>query len=195
MLQKEKRYHREGKILQTLHSLQYATRKQLQTIEQLGGDRNAHRILLEMERDKLIQSIRKEEKIYSLANAGRDRIGVEGANMTGRMVEHSLMRNDLYIRLNMPSDWNIEVPIPLPDGEMICDAMYTKNGQYHFVEIDHKLSMRNNKEKLDRYKELSKGVYRQYNHHPTIIYYTREERKDKLEQAIRERGLKGIVYV
>lgn len=196
MLQKEKRFQRERKILLTMSKMQYATLKQLQAIENLGGYRNANRILSEMERDKLIGSMRRECKIYYLANAGKERIGLTGANLTGRMVEHSLMRNDLYIALEMPSNWKIEGTVKLRGEPFIrCDAMFIRNGIKHYVEIDHKQTMRNNYEKIDRYSELSPIALKYENHAPFVIFYTTtDERAGNLEEYMKRKGVKGEVY-
>src|SRR5690625_2842699 len=160
--QKLSRYDR---IQLSLAKLTYATREQLQITNNLGGDRNARRILLDMERDGYIKSVRFEKKIYYPVYKRLQR----------SEIQHTLMRNDLYIKFNRPDDWAKEVPIK-QNGEvaLIPDAMFTKNGQYHFVEIDNKQSMRTNYDKIKRYADLFKMIFKQYKHHPTLIWRSEE---------------------
>jgi len=66
---------REESIISTLDKLGYANRRHLLLINNLGGDRNANRILSEMEKDKSIKSILTEQKIYYVANRGKEKVG------------------------------------------------------------------------------------------------------------------------
>ncbi|CDQ17926.1 hypothetical protein BN982_00166 [Halobacillus karajensis] len=201
MLQSEKRYLREEQILTTLNNLGFATRKQIQVIEKLGSDRNAARILKRMENEKSIQSFRREFKVYSLTHHGKELIGSSKDLKTGasdRLVDHTLMRNELYIKLGMPIDWRTEKELLYnkQQDRIVVDAMYSRNGEWHFVEVDNKQTMKNNREKLKKYAIFKKDIFRDYGHHPTVIWYTvSENRKQKLEEWMREYGIKGEVYV
>lgn len=104
MIQQEKREQREERILLRLDKLNFATRKQLQIIENLGGDRNAHRILHRMEKSKLLSTVRYEKKIYYLSNRGKERVGSNQSKLKRDKIKHTLMRNDMYIKLGMPAD-------------------------------------------------------------------------------------------
>jgi len=190
--------NRQEKILSSLDELTYANRKQLQAINRLGGDRNAHRILYAMEKDKLISSIRSGEKVYFLSNRGRDRIGSEPVELKKSMIVHTLMRNDLYVGLGMPADWRKERPIKWGEDErqrIIPDAYFTQGGQYRFVEIDNQQAMKTNTEKIKRYSELSRGIHQQYGHVPTVIWYTiSDTRKRKLEEICSKYNVKTVIY-
>lgn len=195
MIQQEKRQMREEKILSRLDKLTYATRKQLQITENLGGDRNAHRILHEMEQDKTILSTRMEYKIYYLSNRGKNRIGSKQAELKKSWIKHTLMRNDLYILLGMPIDWKKETPIKWPDNKIIPDAMYKKNGEFQFIEIDNTQTMQTNIDKLKKYKQLNKVIFEQYNHVPTVLWYSLSEvRKEKLQSSCEAIGVKYHIY-
>ena len=196
MTVKQKWEQRQERILLSLDKLTYATRKQLQAINELGGDRNAHRILHRMEREKTIQSVRMEQKVYYLSNKGKERIGSNQGDLKRNHIEHTLMRNDLYIRLGMPSGWQKERPVTWgDDSKMVPDAMFNKGGVFHFVEIDNKQSMRNNIEKIKMYKELSEMIFKQYKHYPTLIWYTLSEvRRNKLKETCKKHGVKCKVY-
>src|SRR5690625_7779992 len=82
-------------ILPSLADLTYATREQLQIVNDLAGDRNARRVLLDMERDGLIKSLRHEKKIYYLSNRGNEKIGRSQSRLKKSWITHTLMRNDV----------------------------------------------------------------------------------------------------
>ncbi|SET84309.1 Replication-relaxation [Oceanobacillus limi] len=196
MNQTKKKVQRQERILSSLAKLTYATIEQLQVIEDLGGYRNTHRILHQMEKDKLIKSVRYEKKIYYLSNRGSERIGKGGVNLKKSWIQHTLMRNDLYIKLGMPKDWQKEVPISKEEEVyLIPDAMYKNKGEYHFVEIDNTQTMKTNVEKINKYKYLSSDIFKQYNHIPTLIWYSLSDiRKEKLKKACEKHGLKYKIY-
>ena len=196
LAQQQKKNQRHEKILLSLDELTYATREQLQIINKLGGDRNAQRILARMENDKLINAARYEKKIYYLSNKGKQSIGSNKGDLKKSQIIHSLMRNDLYIKLGMPNYWRKEKPIKL-NGEvfLIPDATFKNKGEFHFVEIDNKQTMRTNIEKIKKYKELSSVIFNQFNHTPTLIWYTLSDvRKQKLKEVCETLGVKFRIY-
>ena len=195
MVQQMKRQQREEEILLSLDNLTYATQKQLQVINNLGGDRNAHRILHKMEKDKMISSIRTEYKIYFLSNRGKGLIGSTQGELKKSWITHTLMRNELYIMLGMPADWKKEKPVKWNGNKLIPDATFKKAGEYHFVEIDNQQTMTTNIEKIKKYKELSYISFQELNHRPTVIWYTLSDvRKNKLKTLCENYGLKFQVY-
>lgn len=195
MLQQVKRQQREEKILSSLDELTYATREQLQIINNLGGDRNAQRILQRMEKEKLINAVRYEKKIYYLSNKGKQQIGSNQGELKKSQIIHVLMRNDLYIRLGMPKEWYKERPVKWGDNKLIPDVTFKRNGEFHFVEIDNRQTMKTNEEKIKKYKELSHVIFQQYNHRPTIIWYSLSEiRKKKLKQLCEKYSIKYRIY-
>lgn len=196
MLQTEKKFLRQERILQVLDSLGYATRKQLQVICDLGGDRNASRILRRMEVEKTIQSTRMEYKVYSLTHRGKETIGSTKDLRSGH-IHHTLMRNDLYIMLGMPDDWKTEFEIRYKGQQerMVCDAVFKHKGEWHFVEVDNKQTMRNNYDKVKAYAVLKRDIFTQFKHVPTVIFYTvSDNRKQKIEECMERCGVKGKVY-
>ncbi len=179
-----------------MESLTYSTREQLQAIEQLGGERNARRILLEMEQKKLINSVRYDKKIYYLSNKGSDRIGKGGVNLKRSWIQHTLMRNDLFILLEQPSDWKKEFPVKR-NGEtyLIPDAMFKQHEIYHFVEIDNTQTMKTNLEKIKKYKDLFKDIEKQFKHKPVLIWYSLSPiRKEKLRDVCKKSGINFKIY-
>lgn len=182
LAQQRKKEQREEMILSSLDNLVYATRKQLQIVNKLGGDRNAHRILHRMEKDHLLSSIRTEKKIYFLSNKGKNVIASNQGDLKKSHIQHNLMRNDLYIKLGMPASWKKEQPVSWNDNKLIPDATF-KTDKFNFVEIDNLQNMKTNIDKLIKYKDLSEVIYSQYNHKPLIIWFTLSQaRKDRLEK-------------
>lgn len=178
-----------------MDSLVYANRKQLQVVNGLSGDRNAQRILSRMEKEKTIQCVRREQKIYYLSNRGKELIGSHQATLKRGLIDHTLMRNDLYIMLGMPKDWKKEYPVTWGDNRIIPDAIFKEKGEFRFVEVDNRATMRTNIDKIKKYKELSKVIFDNYNHSPTLIWYTLSEiRKQKLKEVCETLGVKYRIY-
>src|SRR5690625_5255195 len=191
----QQRQKREERILYHLDRLNFATRKQLQVIENLGGDRNAQRVLKRMEKDRTLLSVRHEQKIYYLSNRGKERIGSNQSRLKRNKIKHTLMRNDLYIKLGLPSTWKSEVPINV-NGKtlLIADAMYTKGKKYYFVEIDNVQTMRTNYDKIKKYKQLFDMICEQ-GKYPILIWYTQSKtRKEKLEKSCKKNGVNYQIY-
>jgi len=168
-------------ILSRLNDYTYATAKQLQIAEDLKSNRNARRVLYELEKDRLIAHVRYDYKVYYLASKGRGWIG-SNKKLKRSWITHSLMRNDLYIKLGMPPTWKIERPITWNGNRLTPDAYFTKQNKYHFVEIDNLQSMQNNYDKIEKYRDLFQAMYRKYKYHPTLIWCSNSEvRKNKIK--------------
>ncbi len=185
MLMTSQKLNRYEQIQSSLADLTYATRGQLQYINNLGGDRNARRVLLDMEQMGYIKSVRHEQKIYFV-----------NTRLKKKEIQHILMRNDLYIKYGMPEDWKKEVPIRR-NGEilLIPDAIFTLDGEYHFVEVDNMQVMSKNYEKIKKYKEVSRMIFREFKHHPTVIWYTlSDSRKEKIKTFSNRIGVKCRLY-
>ncbi|WP_245183613.1 replication-relaxation family protein [Lentibacillus salicampi] len=179
-----------------MDELTYATREQLQVVNNLAGDRNAQRILARMEKDKIIQSVRHEKKVYFLSNRGKSLIGSSQGELKKSWIQHTLMRNDLYIRLGMPVSWKKEVPAKI-NGEIILvpDAMFTLNSEHYFVEIDNQQTMQTNNDKIKKYKQLSDVILKQFSHKPVLIWYTLSEiRRQKLKSACEQNEVNFKIY-
>lgn len=196
LTQQKKKEMREEQILLSLDELTYATREQLQIVNQLGGDRNAHRILYRMEKDKLISSIRREKKIYFLSNKGKNLIGSTQGELKKSQIQHTLMRNDLYIHLGIPKSWQKEAKLIINDEVIIIsDARFKMNGKYYFVEVDNKQTMKVNEEKIQKYKEVFRMIYKEYGYHPQLIWYTLSDiRKQQLIKLCQKYAVNYKIY-
>src|SRR5699024_3878690 len=160
-------------------------------INNLGGERNAQRILQRMEKDKLIKAARYEKKIYYLSNRGKQQIGSTQGELKKSWIQHTLMRNDLYISLGMPDSWKKEYPVKWGSNKLVPDATFKRDGNFVFVEIDNQQTMQINKEKIKLYKELCKAIFNQYDHHLILIWYTlSDNRKGKIKEACTKAGIK-----
>ena len=195
LAQQLKKQQREEQILLSLDNLTYATRNQLQVVNNLGGDRNAQRILQRMEKDGLIKAARYEKKIYYLSNKGKQQIGSDQSELKKSQIIHALMRNDLYIKFGMPADWKKEYRMKWGENILIPDATFKSNGEFHFIEIDNKQTMATNIDKIKKYRELSHAIFNQYNHTPTLIWYTNSDvRRRKLSEACKKAGVKYVMH-
>lgn len=192
----KEKIRRHERILSSLSELTYATREQLQIINKLGGDRNARRILLEMEREGLIKSVRYDKKIYYISNKGNDYIGKGNSRLNKKEIQHVLMRNDLYIKLGMPSTWKKEAQIIVNDEiVIISDARYQIGDKYYFIEIDYKRSMKANEEKIKKYKEVFDLIEQEFNYKPLLIWYTISDvRKERLARWCRKYDVNFKIY-
>jgi len=196
LIRLKKKIQRQERILSSLNKLTYSTSEQINTIEKLGSDRNARKVLFELEEDKLIKSVRRNKKIYFVTNKGNDLIGKGNTRLKRNEIDHSLMRNDLYIKLGMPDSWKKESRIIInKEVFLISDARFVRNGIQHYIEIDNKQTMRTNYDKIKKYAHLFKVIFRKYNHHPVLIWYTLSDvRKRKLSEACRNYGVKYEVF-
>ena len=170
----------------SLKKLGFLSRSQLQRLHRLGSDRNAQRILKEME--KYLFCFREKENIYYLSKEGRERVGCEVIRKKTQQVNHYLMRNDLYIFYGCPTTWKNEAKMKLKDFIIQPDAVFDKEKILHFVEVDHTQSMNVNKKKIDIYKEMYK-----INSSFRLVWVTVTDfRKKKLAELCK--GLDCMVY-
>ncbi|PKR86084.1 replication-relaxation family protein [Heyndrickxia camelliae] len=200
--QTERKRQRHEAILLTLDKLEFVTKGQLQAIHNLGGGKNAYRILKEIKEEGYIQCKRIVENIYYLTKEGRELIGSTKDVKWNQNVEHTLMRNDLYVLLGCPDNWKNEpqVKVKVKDGlshkeiNFRPDARFYQKGVHHFVEIDNVQSMGENKKKLQIYYEVKEAFKMQFGHDPKIIFFTKSElRKRRLAEW--GEGLNLHIYI
>lgn len=184
---------RQEKILSSLDKLGFASRSQLQKLHDLGGDRNACRVMADL--SEYVNHFRDIENIYYLNKKGAERVGAEKVLTKSQNYTHTLMRNDLYINLNMPTQWRNERIIEIPGKlKIIADAHFTVNGIPYLAEIDNTQDMVNNRKKIENYKKLKEVWSDKYGKFPTIIWVTKSEvRKTKILKH--SQGLNTRVYL
>lgn len=180
--QVEKKKKRDYAILTTLSLLDMATRSQLQKIHHLGSNRNATRILKNLE--KYISHFRAFEYIYYLNKAGRELVGCEKVITKTLQYEHTIMRNDIYIHYGCPKLWQNEYKIPNPEFTIIPDAVFHADGKMYFLEVDREQKLKVNIDKLNKYHRFKEmGLWQRQNRgeFPLVLFYTtKESRKHQL---------------
>ncbi|MEK4872400.1 replication-relaxation family protein [Niallia sp. FSL W8-1348] len=192
---------RQEKILLSLNELKFATSEHLRQLHSLGSLRNALKVLNQM---KEYLTIRKHNgrNVYYLNNLGREIIGAETEIKWSLTVDHHLLRNDMLLYFECPSDWRAEQKITFKyknglsykESTIIPDATFTLHNIFHFLEVDRTQSMSENKKKINQYKLLSPAIEEQFKHKPILVFYTTtESRKGLLEKLCSEVQLENII--
>lgn len=175
-------------ILLSLKKFDYMTRRQLQTVHKLGGDRNANRVLNDMK--EYLQSFRHGlENVYYLSKDGRERVKSNVIRRKTPNVQHYLLRNQLWIHLDCPHTWRNEVRIKAGDLTIVCDAMFYKDKIPVFVEVDVSQPMVKNRNKIEKYRKIKEVTDQNF-----YLYWVTEldSRKAKLSELMK--GLNGKVF-
>lgn len=186
------------------------TIKQLRKVHDLGGYRNAAKVVNQLK--PYIHEYRENEKIIYLNKSGRDLIGSTHEVKQSPYIQHILLTNEAYVYFNCPFDWRTECSLEreekLPKGftlnlgntalkskiKVVSDAIFTRNGYVHLVEIDNTRGMPDNKKKIDQYAAMWKEIKHIYNLQPILYVFTTSEiRKKKFEQWISKKGLRSQV--
>ncbi len=190
----------------TIDRLGMATIKHLRGIHDLKSYRNACFALKRLEPYTSTTFFNKE-KVYYLNKCGRSLIGSYRDIKKSSNIEHTLLRNDAFLYLNRPIDWQIESVLeyeaeqPTAHGivfkglsvatksKMVADAVYKRNGYTHIVEIDNVRDMKDNLKKLQSYVDCFK-----YIDTPRLeIFTTTIDRKRKFEKWLLDYKLRGEV--
>lgn len=174
--------------------LDLASRSQLQTIHSLGTNRNASRVLKNM--DKYLNHFTDMEHIYYMNKAGRDLVGSKRVINKTMQYKHILMRNDIYVLFRCPEHWQNEFPIKIPDLTFYADSVFMVGQECFFLEVDNEQKMKENKLKMEKYKAFEEtGLWQDKNNgtFPTLIFYTKTiPRKHQLMEM--GQGLKLKVF-
>lgn len=177
-----------------MKKLDYLNREQLQLIHRLGKKRNANRILKEL--SPFLSSYREDySTIFYLNKDGREYVNSEKIRKKTNFVQHVIMRNSFYIYAGFPTEWKNEMKLSDGHNTVICDAWFKLNGKYQILEVDLHQNMKENKNKIERYKGLFKNgaVKEHFGYFPKIIWLTTTElRKKKLIELCK--GLPYAVY-
>ncbi|MGO4346312.1 replication-relaxation family protein [Paenibacillus sp. MCAF9] len=178
-------------ILTSLDSHGFMTTSQLQRLHNLGGRRNTNRILNDM--NDLLSSFQLEEKVYYLSAKGRKEIGSTTTRRRTLHTQHTLLRNEVYLHYH-PEYWRVEFPIKWADKAIIPDAIFKRDGQFVFLEVDNTQAMTQNEKKIALYRELRETQIFQKKHglFPTILYVTISEYRKKNIRALLD-GMKAEV--
>jgi hypothetical protein len=166
--------------MQSCDTLGFLTTSQIQRLHSLSGRRNTLRILGDM--GDFLNSFHEGELIWYLSARGRKEIGSETIRKRTPLVQHSVMRNEVYITYR-PDVFKQEYPVKWDGKELVADAIMRKNGVYTFVEIDLTQSFGANERKISAYRELrdSNRWQQKYGPFPTLLFVTMTDyRRQKL---------------
>lgn len=192
-----KRRERLEKVLLNLDNLGFATREQLQHIHDLGGKRNANKVLQGMSAYLNIKRHPERDccNVYYLNKEGRQYIDSPKERKYSSEVEHYLMRNDMFIHFGCPDDFITDQSIAFGrrgEKEKLIrpDARFTHDQRLYLLEVDRTQSMRKNKEKLEMYADLMDVMKDQFAYLPRVVFYT--ETDSRKELLVKEGGKYGL---
>lgn len=174
---------RDEQMLLLLKKFDFLTRDQLNSYFKLGTVRNTNYVLRNL--SEYLKTIRDGyQSIYYLSREGREYVDCEKVRKKGGHVQHVVMRNEIWLHFKCPKDWRNEVKISDEKTSVVADAVFTRNGFYHFLEVDNLQSMKENRAKINRYKELLDSLVKQFGYFPTLVWLTTtEHRRKQLESA------------
>ncbi|MEK3855918.1 replication-relaxation family protein [Cytobacillus sp. FSL H8-0458] len=186
---------RQEKILLSLRKQDYLNRDQLTRIHRLGSVRNANRVLKDL--SLYLSSFREDSNstVYFLNKEGREYVGSEKIKRKTKFVNHYLMRNDFYIYIGYPHEWENELKISDGTYTVISDSYYKKDGRYHFLEVDSTQKMIVNRKKIEQYKGLMKEgkLAKNVGHFPKLVWLTVTDLRKK-QLAVLCKGLPFAIY-
>jgi len=162
-----------------LKKFDFLTRDQLNKHFNLGLKANTNRVLRELS-EYLLNVREGYQTIYYLSAKGRRYVDCEKVRKKGNHMHH-VMRNEMWFHYSCPSDWKNEIKISDGTTTVIVDAMFTHAWRMHFLEVDHKQNMKENRNKIKRYKVLMSSLESKLGYTPTIVWLTTTEyRKNQL---------------
>ena len=183
-MKKKQLSHREERILLLLQKFDFMTRDQLNSYLKLGTIRNTNRILGNLS-DYLMSIRDRYQTIYYLSKLGRAYVDCDTIRKKGNHVQHTIMRNDMWLYYKCPPDWESEIKVSDGKATVIVDAMFT-TFQQHFLEVDHTQTMKENRIKIERYKALKENglITQKLGQFPTLVWLTTTElRRKQLKEA------------
>lgn len=186
---------RTEQILKVIDQLGAVSVKQLHDILRIGTYRHTCRIINQLE--PYLHVSRGQQKIVYLNKDGRNLIGSEKEVKKSILFDHMLLANDAYIYFNCPADWKREYPIEIEQEQefsfaiqvkglsvatkkkIIPDAFFKRDGYVYLLEIDNTRSMVDNKKKIEKYKEMYKGIKNKFGAQPKLCIFTFSEIRKK----------------
>ncbi|MGA4464146.1 replication-relaxation family protein [Bacillus bombysepticus] len=199
-MQTHMQINRQMAILATIRKLQFATRRHLMSVHEMGGIRNANRIMKDLS-SYTSKITHNKEYVYYLNQSGHKLFG-EGKVVHHSRVAHAILRNEAWLHLFCPDDWQIETEIRyIKDDKkkkIIPDVKFRDDDKIlHAVEIDRTQKMGVNEDKLKCYEEFTKIYKQKYNGKvPVIHFFTiTKYREKRLEQLAAKYDVFVKVYV
>ncbi|HDR5694384.1 TPA: replication-relaxation family protein [Bacillus anthracis] len=188
-------------ILATIRKLQFATRRHLMSVHNMGGIRNANRILGDL-KPYVNKTMQGKEYVYYLNKEGHAMFGDDGKVVSRGKLAHALLRNEAWLHLFCPDDWQIETDIRYIKNKekmkIVPDVKFRdEENILHAVEVDRSQKMKVNEEKIKKYEEFTQ-IYKQKHNGkmPVIHFFTvTKYREKKLEELAAKYDVLASVYV
>lgn len=188
----------------SLDDLAYLTTSQIQRIHNLGGLRNAQRIIKDL--SPYLCTTRVDgvaEHVHFLSKKGREWIDSYKERKFTLFIPHFIVRNEFFIHHKIQwKHWYPEQPkLEISkENTLIPDAFCKFDNQWHFLEVDREQRMSQNQQKIELYKmvkENNKFPAKNYGGiFPKIIFITRTPyRHKKLGSLLNKYKLKGEVIM
>ncbi|SCN08551.1 Uncharacterized protein BCRIVMBC126_02609 [Bacillus wiedmannii] len=115
-IQSHMKINRQMAILATIRNLQFATRRHLMSVHNMGGIRNANRIMGDL-KQYVSKTMQGKEYVYYLNKEGHAMFGDDGKVVSRGKLAHALLRNEAWLHLFCPDDWQIETDIRYKKNE------------------------------------------------------------------------------
>jgi hypothetical protein len=196
-------------LLSTIDKLGMVKIKHLLYIHDLKSYRNAARIVSTQLKPYINETFFNREKVIYLNKEGRALIGSLNGPQKPTLILHTLLRNEVYLHYDCPLNWENEYTLEAQlkprssleihlGGNMkfkeslkvVCDAMFTRNGYVHFIEIDNTRDMIDNRKKIETYAEIIPLIRKDFQESPKVIFFTTtENRKKKLSGWLKGRSI------
>ena len=167
----------------------------------MGGIRNANRIMSDL-KPYLSKTMQGKEYVYYLNKEGHAMFSDDGKVVSRGKLAHALLRNEAWLHLFCPDDWQIEAVIRYKKNEekkkIIPDVKFRdEEGILHAVEVDRSQKMKINEEKLKKYEEFTQIYKQKYNGKMPVIHFftVTKYREKKLEQLAAKYDVYVKVYV
>lgn len=163
-IQSHMKINRQMAILATIRKLQFATRRHVMSVHDMGGIRNANRIMGDL-KPYVSKVMQGKEYVYYLNKEGHAMFGDDGKVVSRGKLAHALLCNEAWLHLFCPDDWQIETEIRYKkNGEkkrIIPDVKFRdEESILHAVEVDRSQKMKVNEEKLKNIKNSHKFINR-----------------------------------
>lgn len=185
---------RTEEILLSLDKLGFLSRSQIQQLHNLKSDRNACRVLKNME--PYLNKVKIRENVYYLNKTGRDMISSQNILNKNMQIEHTIMRNQLYIYFGCPDIWTVEKKAYVNDKFYLQSDVLFKTDVWKFAEIDRMQKMIENEKKIKKYAELKEtnAMQNANKYFPQLVFVTTtEDRRRKLIKLCDNHNLSNIV--
>lgn len=187
-IQSHMKINRQMAILATIRKLQFATRRHLMSVHDMGGIRNANRIMGDL-KSYVSKTMQGKEYVYYLNKEGHAMFGDDGKVVSRGKLAHALLRNEAWLHLFCPDDWQIETDIRYIKNKekkkIVPDVKFRdEENILHAVEVDRSQKMKVNEEKIKKYEEFTQ-IYKQKHNGkmPVIHFFTvTKYREKKLEE-------------